>query len=187
MVATGGPHDIVENCQNGLLVDVNNPQEMTQAIKTTPGGSGILENLLSKWHRWRGEHYTWEAHTPRNTLNNYATDRANPSDENGFYPAQGDRQNLPMCKNSFSPILTTHSLAMMRRWSLDECAQRIMSNRFRHGDRPPLTLCSGCARRYNISMPDMIISSGTEIYYSADLLPDKGWASHISVGWAGEN
>ncbi len=58
----GGPQDIAENCDSGLLVDVNDQQQLTDA----------MTKLLTDRQRWSTcssngvnrvrEHYTWETH-----------------------------------------------------------------------------------------------------------------------------
>ena len=58
----GGPNDIVKNCQNGILVDSRNPEEIQSAIKKI-----LVDETLWQTYSQNGvmgvrEHYVWSAH-----------------------------------------------------------------------------------------------------------------------------
>lgn len=186
---TGGPHDIVENCQNGLLVDVNNPQEMTQAIKTILVDQEFWKTCSQNGIAGVREHYTWEAHTQKYLEQlRQLTGQTHPTRTDFTPPKAIGKKFSHVQKFFFSDIDDTLI-------GDDEALVRLMNVLNTHHEQVgfgmvtgrPLPSVQDVLVEYNISMPDMIISSvGTEIYYGADLLPDKGWVSHISVGWEPE-
>jgi sucrose-phosphate synthase len=191
IVATddGGPRDIIKNCNNGLLIDVHNYEETSAAIK----------NVLVDPDRWREfshngivgvkNHYSWDAHCGK-----YLTRLA----------------ELPP-RELTKPDKTTASSAIGRRFSRlnklfitdiddtflgdDEAVTRlagvIRENRehfgFGFATGRPIDTVTPITGEYELPHPDVILSSvGTEIYYGEQLMPDRGWQTHIASQWQPE-
>ena len=64
LVATndGGPRDILANCENGSLIDPNNPEEMGTRIEEILRDASHYQSLSEKGHRLVRKHYSWDAH-----------------------------------------------------------------------------------------------------------------------------
>lgn len=184
IVATedGGPQDIIGNCENGILIDPLDMDDMTHAIQT------ILENP-ELWQRYAAqglagvrEHYSWQAHSERYLkIIQPVIDRSDllfrqPLRRRGsFYR---DRavftdidQNLigdPTALPGFIEVIRANrgcaniGIATGRR--LDS-ALRIL-------------------RKHKIPEPDVLITSGgAQIHYAPELTADIAWARHIDHNW----
>jgi sucrose-phosphate synthase len=191
VVATnmGGPYDIVENCQNGLLVDVNHSQEMTQAIKKILVDQEFWKTCSQNGIVGVREHYTWEAHTQKYLEQlRQLTSQAHTAKTDFTQPKAIGKKFISMQKFFFTDIDDTLI-------GDDEALAQLLAILKEHHEQVgfgmvtgrPLPSVQEVLAEYTIQAPDMIISSvGMEIYYGVDLLPDKGWASHISAGWEPE-
>lgn len=186
----GGPQDIVENCGCGVLVDVTKPQRIARAIKS----------ILTDRDRWQDfsdngvnrvrDHYAWETHcetyvktvreivqaTPKSTITlKYGND------------APGRR-----LADVEALLLTDIDNTLL---GDDEAMARLLGLLKGHRNRIGFGVASGrykdmvleVLEEHGITELDVIISSvGAEIYYGRDLVPDKGWASHLRNKWRPE-
>ncbi|HKJ64606.1 MAG TPA: glycosyltransferase, partial [Desulfopila sp.] len=64
IVATGegGPRDIVENCSNGILVDVGDPDALASALRTLLVDKDAWETCSNNAINGVRKHYSWHAH-----------------------------------------------------------------------------------------------------------------------------
>ncbi len=181
----GGPQDIAENCESGLLVDVNNQQQLTDA----------MIQLLTDRDRWSvcssngvnrvREHYTWETHVRH------------------YVDCLGDFDSAP----ARQPLATGTTAAGRRLASLDkilitdidntligddEACQRLLELLGRHRRHIGFGIASGrslelvreALEEQGIKDIDLIISSvGAEIYYGPEFTPDRGWARQLRSKW----
>jgi len=186
----GGPQDIVENCDCGILVDVTKPQEIAGAIKA----------ILTDRDRWQSfsdngvnrvrEHYSWQTHceaylkavreivdaTPKSTITlKYGTG------------APGRR-----LADVEALLLTDIDNTLL---GDDDAMERLLALLKDQRHRIGFGVASGrykdmvveVLEEHGIDDLDVIISSvGAEIYYGRDLVPDKGWASHLRNKWRPE-
>lgn len=190
IVATreGGPADIVENCQNGILVDPNQPTEIGDAIK----------NILNNKNRWktfskngiRGvrHHYAWNAHCHQ-TVKEYrqvleSMPEATSLESRTDSPAIGRRLN------SLDRLLITDvdNTLVGDQDSLTALLQLLQQHRRRLGwgisTGRHLEQTLEVLEEHHIPRPDILITAvATEIYYGASLLPDRGWQQHLSYKW----
>ncbi|MFA5593766.1 MAG: glycosyltransferase [Trueperaceae bacterium] len=58
----GGPNDIVKNCNNGILVDSNDQEEVRRALKTLLIDEELWERSSQNGVLGAQEHYAWSAH-----------------------------------------------------------------------------------------------------------------------------
>ncbi len=196
IVATddGGPRDIVDNCRNGILVDVIEPEQIAAAMKAI---------LLDK-ERWTSfsnngingvrSHYSWRAHCGKYLA---AIDKLLPGVSSLQKPAAAQ---APDGRPSFGRRLTNvgrmlitdidNTLvgdddAMRRLFGLLEEHKQTLAWGVATGRSLELTI--EVMTEYNFPTPDiMICSVGTEIYYGPDFRIDKGWQKHISWQWQAE-
>ena len=189
IVATndGGPNDIISNCNNGLLVDVSKPEEISKTIKKI-----LLKPDLWKRYSNNGiaqvrEYYSWESHCKK-------------------YLKHIDKLCNNLKKQSFSRLGTrTYG---KRLTSLNKLIITDIDNTLIGGDNKELNHLLDILHKHknhiglgvatgrtvkssvevlksnNIHNIDIIISSvGTEIYYENKLIPDKGWRTHLTSKW----
>jgi len=186
---SGGPSDIVANCTNGLLVDPQDPQALTEAMKTVLGDR-------RQWHRWSQKgiagvrrNYTWDAHVAKYL-------------KGARRVLHRDQKRLRRQLASNLHGGTGSAMPSVRRFLISDIDGTLT------GDRPGLeqllawmreqagsiglgvatgrTLESalGQLRRWRVPKPDVLITSvGTEISYGRRLIPDTGWANHIRYLW----
>lgn len=197
IVATndGGPVDIIENCQSGLLVDVRRPEEISGALKKILIDQNLWETLSNNGINGVRKHYSWTTHC-QNTINQYS--RFLPD-----HPAGNNHQVSKQKKNmrpSFGKRLTSLTKLMITDIdntligddaSLYQLLNLLDENRsslaWGVATGRSLELTLEAMTEHNIPMPDILICSvGTEMYYGPDLRMDKGWQQHISHMWKPE-
>lgn len=188
---TGGPKEIVENAKNGLLVDVDSPSAISHSLKA------IISDP-TKWDEYSGngmissqETYSWEAHAHRyvdllHTL--FARENILPDKEN---PAWGNRLlKTPVffisdLDGTLIEGKTAPALPELMRF-LDERKKKIAFGI--STGRNVAMMKKALAEHPTLSSADFFICSvGTEIYYTKDFLPDRGWEKHIRFQWKREN
>lgn len=189
IVAThdGGPNDIVEHCENGVLID---PLD-THAI-----ARGLLD-VVSDARRWQryarrgisgvARHYTWDAHVDK-YLN--ALDRVIRRTRKQVRRVRVEqRPSLnPMPSVRRLLISDIDNTLIGDREGLDALIQ-MLRNRPRDfgfgvatGRHLPSAL--KVLKQMRVPPPDVLITAvGTEIHYGVEVRPDAGWRSHIQHLW----
>ncbi|MBU0479911.1 MAG: HAD-IIB family hydrolase [Proteobacteria bacterium] len=199
IVATddGGPVDIVENCENGILVNARDPEEIGRAIQTilvdperwnTFSNNGI-NGVLS--------HYSWQSHCQK------TIDQLHKIFPDFNASVSREETSLPVAARkppSFGKRLTglNHLFITDIDNTLigdDESLHRLLDLLEENRDRMAWGVATGrsiglaldAMTQYDIPIPDVLICSvGTEIYYGPDLRLDKGWQQHIAYRWQPE-
>ena len=185
----GGPRDIVENCQNGLLVDTHDPEAISSAIK----------EILIDPDRWKKfsqngiegvrDHYVWDAHCQKyiEQLGHLLVEGFQP--QQTYLDSEGIGKRFTNIHKFF--ISDIDDTLIGDREAIQQLSERLAPLRERIG----FGVATGrearsalqALRDWNAPAPDIIISSvGTEIYYGSGLMPDRGWKSHISYQWQRE-
>lgn len=184
----GGPQDIVENCDSGLLVDVTDRDQLTGAI---------LE-LLTDEKKWAKkstngvnrvrQHYSWQAHCEK-YLECVEELGRKPAQAAPLSGAGGFARRLERLEGMLITDID-HTL-LGDEQSLEELIELLD----RHRDRFGFGVASGrnvdlameVLRDNGIDEVDVVVASvGSEIYYGPECLPDKGWASHVRAKWRPE-
>ncbi|MAT59217.1 MAG: glycosyl transferase family 1 [Ignavibacteriae bacterium] len=190
VVATndGGPKDILNNLNNGELVDVSDSKNIANGIHK------ILDDE-DKWIKYSGngiervkKYYSWEAHTDLyvEVINEVLS--------------KVDRKTKTFISTG-EKFLTFEKFMI---FDIDdtllgnkEAAERIKTviaennNKIGFGVATGRTIDSAknVLKENNFVLPDLIISSvGSEIYYRdhEDYILSTGWKAHISQGWKRE-
>lgn len=197
IVATneGGPVDIVGNCQNGILIDVDKPELI---------GKAIMSLLVDKdkWNTYSNNgingvrtYYSWQGHceqtilklqkfiphilAPKDTLKTQKSQQKHPPF--GKRLVGVDRLLVTDIDNT----LIGDETSMIKLFDLLEENKAQIAWGVATGRSIELTL--KVMTEYSIPMPDILICSvGTEIYYGPNLRIDKGWQQHISQHWQPE-
>jgi sucrose-phosphate synthase len=185
IVATedGGPRDIIQNCQNGVLVDPLDPRDIAAGIK----------RMLSDWEQWQirstqglkgvREHYAWDAHAKRYL--ELIRPIAEKTAQRLRTPAKVRRPALYHDRAIFTD-LDQNLLGDPE--SLPELIPVIRENRkcaaFGIATGRRLDSALKVMKHYNIPEPDVLITSGgTEIHYAPKLTADTAWTKHIEKQW----
>ena len=190
IVATndGGPNDIVHNCSNGILIDPNEPNSISSAIRQIIADLDLWETYSKNGIMNVRNHYTWKSHARSyvRALNELMIegdvtdmDTAKPKDAIG-------RRLLGL--NRFIITDIDNTLIGQDNAKLTQLIDIIKDNRNQIGFGVATGRTVKSAReileQYDIPCPDIIISSvGSAIFYGSDTTPGQGWATHISSQW----
>ncbi len=179
----GGPVDIVQNCQCGLLVDPLNVSQIGEAI----------ESLLLDPEKWRqysqngiknvAEQYSWQHHaklylkevkrlisTPANVI---------AQDEIRLASRHVPRMLVSgLDRTLLSPQSDgLEDFSKLMKSKRKECAFGIATAR-------PLDSVLAVMKKRGLPKPDILICSlGTEIYFSRELNPSTDWRQYIDHNW----
>ncbi len=184
IVATedGGPSDIIGNCENGVLI---NPLD-TEQIATA-----VLQ-VLSNWEDWQQrsvnglkgvrEHYSWPAHA-RRYLN-----VIRPILDKTEIRVRPPRSRRPMLYHDRAIFTDLDQNLLGDPRSLTALITRLRENRkcatFGVATGRRLDSALKIMKRHGIPEPDVLITSGgCQIHYAPKLTADIGWVQHIDHHW----
>jgi sucrose-phosphate synthase len=185
IVATedGGPRDITANCQNGLLIDPLDPEDIALALKS----------VLLDWEQWQQrsvlglqgvrEHYVWNAHAQRylEMVLPVVAKTAPPL----VRTARGRR---PMLYHDRAIFTDLDQNLLGDKKSLAELVSLLRKNRkcvsFGIATGRRLDSALKMMKKYHIPEPDVLITSGgSAIHYAPKLTEDTAWTRHIEKQW----
>ncbi|MHB8901885.1 MAG: HAD family hydrolase, partial [Thermoguttaceae bacterium] len=181
----GGPQDIVENCDSGLLVDVTDRSQLTGAIMTLLTDDKLWERKATNGINRVRKCYSWQSHCRR------------------YLECVKDISRKPVKTAPLSgPRGLAHRLTQLEGMLIsdidntlvgdDEALERLVALLEEHGKRFGFGVASG--RNVDLAMEvlhdkgivdvDVVVASvGAEIYYGSQCTLDKGWASHVRAKW----
>jgi sucrose-phosphate synthase len=190
LVATdsGGPTDIVANCRNGVLVDVNDPGTLASAISEALSDS-------KRWGEWsrnglRGvrNFYTWEAHAVKYLKQIGRILRRERKRTRKELASGGIRGASPFLSAEWILIFDLDRTLIGDRDALQGLVAWMRSRR----GRLAFGVATGrnrenalrVVRDWGLDAPDVLISSvGSEIHYGPNWEQDAGWEGHIRRDW----
>jgi len=188
VVATndGGPKDIIENCKNGILVDVTNPANIADAIKRILKDenewNSFSENGLTNVKKY----YTWEAH-----INKYLKElekhmaKHGVEDKPTFIPFGEKVMHIDkLIVSDIDNTLIGDDSALKRFNSIIEGVQNKVG--FAVATGRTIDSAIEVLKQNNVHLPIVLLTSvGTEIYYNyqGELFYSKGWDAHLSYQW----
>ena len=193
VVATndGGPRDILENCQSGILVDPGDPHTISRAIKDILVHENRWEEFSKNGILNTRKHYTWEshAHTFSETIHNLVDQhRALQKEKVDQTPPVGVR-----IANLAHMLITDIDNTLLG--GAEEPIHHLMTDLKKHRNHLGFGVATGrvlesavaVLEKNKIMPPDIIISGvGSEIHYGPNLERDKGWEALISKNWKRE-
>ncbi len=183
VVATenGGPVDILENCQNGELIDPLDKSEITKALLKILENKTYWKKAAKNGLEGVKKHYSWQAHVDQYIQKINA---------------------LPVEKRPKPGKLKTHAFRYRDRAIFSDIDQTLIGNpealaRFsdvvkKNHKKVSFGIATGrridtalaLIKKARIPKPDILISSiGTRIHYGTNLTEDKYWADHIDNNW----
>jgi sucrose-phosphate synthase len=185
IVATedGGPRDIIQNCQNGVLINPLDSDDISKGLKT----------VLMDWENWqlrstqglRGvrEHYSWEAHAKA------YLEMARPIAEKTSAPlVRKAASRRPLLYHNRAIFTDLDKNLLGDPGSLPDLLRVLHENRkcaaFGIATGRRLDSALKVMKAHGIPEPDVLITStGSEIYYAPKLTQDTAWTRHIEKQW----
>lgn len=184
IVATedGGPRDILENCQSGVMINPLEPATITDALLAFLNNREQWETARDNGLRGVAEHYSWPAHAGR------YLDTIKP------IAARSEKlQRLPVQRRATVRVERALVSDLDQNLLGDAAAlQQLLRMLREHRKSTSFIIATGrrldqalkLMKQHQIPEPDVLItSSGSEIYYTSMLTPDTAWTSHIDYHW----
>ena len=185
----GGPRDIIDNCQCGILVDTTDTAQIAAAIKKI-----ITDSELWKQYSRDGvmnvrRHYTWESHAASylEEIRMLIAESGVPTvmDKAKPYTAIGQRL---LGLNHFLVADLDNTLIGDANEALQDLLAELQSNRkcigFGVASGKTVEATMATLKAHQAPLPDIVIAAvGAEIYYGPELKYGKGWETHIKHKW----
>ena len=179
----GGPRDIIDNCNNGLLIDPLDNVAIADTIKAVLLDDEAWQVRVASGIKGVRKHYSWDAHAQR------YLEMVRPIIE---------RTREPLIR----PPQRRRAMLYHDRAIFTDLDQNLLGNT---EDLPELirvlrehrhTLSFGIAtgrrldsalkvmKKHGIPEPDVLITSGgTSIHYAPELTEDRIWTHHVEKQW----
>lgn len=188
---TGGPKEILENCENGILVDVEDPNAIAEALKKIISDQNLWEKYSANGIKSTNQSYSWSTHTQNyvdiihQLFNQQGIDTPNYANKSAFGKKLTKAQLFIICDLDGTLVEgnQTDGLDSLTQWISDHQEKVVFG--VASGRNKELT--RQAFLNYTLPNPDILIcSAGTEMYYTEKLIPDNGWESHIDFQWEKE-
>ncbi len=183
----GGPKEIIHHCQNGLVVNVEQPAAISYAIKKVITDHNLWQRYSENGILCTDKTYSWQNHSQQYvSLVEKAIDDKNQ--EEGFSRDVAYGKKLSLVRYFLISDIDGTLVDGRKTTGLAELRQWINNNDSNLGfglaSGRNLELVKIAIEEYALPEPDILIcSAGSEIFYTPDYEPDKGWESHISYLW----
>ncbi|WP_339134557.1 MAG: HAD family hydrolase [Candidatus Electrothrix sp. GW3-4] len=179
----GGPVDIIENCQNGLLFDPLDAKQLVRHLVQILSERSFWQALQRNGLEGVRKHYSWQAHVKKYLKRITPLVKVKPVLDRREEPYQ--KKIRPATKAVFSDLDQNLIGSSAGR---KELIQLIRNNRKKmlFGIATGRTRDSALATmvQKKIPRPDVLITGlGTSIYYGRNLLPDLTWRHHLDYLW----
>jgi sucrose-phosphate synthase len=184
----GGPKEIIEQCENGLLVNVENTEDIANALKKIITDQSLWEKFSSNGILGSTERYTWGAFTESYvTLLDELRGKSH-SEEVAYSRKTAYGKKLAGAEWFFITDMDGTLFDGPEDDGLSDLCEWITAQQ----DKVVFGIASGrnleitrkAIEHYHLPTPDVLICSvGSEIYYTDKYLQDAGWESHIRYQW----
>ncbi len=178
----GGVCDIFENCDSGVLVDINNLKKVENTLYSLLTDSEKWQHLSENGVQRIRQVYNWKAHVDT-YLKHVDSVLHNKTKRPALAERMGSIENLLVC--DIDNTLTGD------REAADELAKILKV----HNKQIGFAIATGRSyesakailSEYSFPEPDILITAvGSEIYYGIKETPDKGWSNYIRRRWRAE-
>ena len=188
---TGGPKEILEQCENGLLVDVDNPIAIAEAVKKIVADQSLWEKYSNNGIVATNQFYSWTTFANEYVIvidelfkqKNKETIRFTNKTAYGKKLAKASQFIISDLDGTLIDGKKSDGLNKFREWiehHKDSVVFGVASGRNKE-------LTQQAFENYDLPKPDILIcSAGSEIYYTEKCIPDKGWEKHINYQWKRE-
>ena len=183
----GGPVDIEENCKSGVLVDIEHPETISNAIKNVISDQNLWSKLSEAGTNQTRKVYTWDSHC-KTYLDSMITLRQSNNSKGADF--KNDFGNIGKRINSLKDLLIVDIDGTLI--GDNESTELLRTYLKENHDRLGFGVATGrdvysaqaILQEHGLDNIDIFITSvGTEIYYGDKLNFDKGWRSHIQKKW----
>lgn len=185
---TGGPKEILEQNDNGILVDVEDPAAIAAAIKKIISDQALWNRYSSNGIMASDQRYSWSSFVDAYTGAVDELLTGTSPEPKRFVTKSGYGKKLLSAKYYVITDLDGTLLEGSDVTGLNELRDWLNVNSgqvafgIASGRNKGITLQA--IEKYNLPQPDFLIcSAGSEIYYTENYIPDKGWDSHINYLW----
>jgi sucrose-phosphate synthase len=178
----GGPVDIVENCQSGLLVDPLDTDQIADSIKQLLSDAELWRTHSSNGIKNVAQKYSWENHAIRylDEVQNLIQKPLIPKQQTEIRRASRRVDRMIVSGLDRALLSNTdglHQFTELLREKRKVCAFGIATAR-------RLDTVLGLLKRHKLPKPDILICSlGTEIYYSRELTVSSDWSNYVDHNW----
>jgi len=194
--ADGGPRDILAACDNGLLIDPLNIQEMQNALRTALGDRAQWQTWSDNGLRNVRQHFSWSSHVetylehvmqlPKRRVQPLLSPliKAPAPDQPGWNVPYANR--LPTADRFLICEIDNTLLGDQ------DALQTLIERLNRDGSTTGVGIATGRSlnsamemlEEWRFPLPDVLITAaGSEIYYGPQVVPDTNWQRHISYRW----
>ncbi len=185
---TGGPKEILEKCENGILTDVEDPAAIAAAIKKIIANNHLWETCSANGIKGTNEFYSWHSFTNKyveaiDEMFSQGNKNNTTFSNKTAYAKKLSKSELFFITDLDGTLIegnNTEGLPELRKWIIEhknKIAFGIASGRNRE-------ITEAAFAQYQLPSPDIVIcSAGSEIYYTDKFIPDNGWDSHIDYQW----
>ncbi|VAW85013.1 Sucrose phosphate synthase [hydrothermal vent metagenome] len=180
--ADGGPRDIIGNCQNGILVDPLDSQDIASSILKLLNDRDLWLTCAANGLKGVREYYSWDSHAQR------YLDIVRPIAERTELLERkpiARRRALYRDRAIVSDLdqnLLGDPLAL--RCLIEVLKKNRKTTKFGIATGRRLDSALKVMRKNKIPEPDILItSSGSEIHYAPTLTVDTSWRKHIDYLW----
>lgn len=188
---TGGPKEILEQCDNGILVDVENPQEISSMLKKIIADQALWEKYSGNGIVATNQLYSWASFADKYI--NVIDDLLKQKDNDTLYFVNKTAYGKKLANAELFIISDldgtlvdgndTGGLKEFKQW-IDDNRNKLVFG-IASGRNRQIT--EQAFEKYALPKPDILIcSAGSEIYYTEKFIADKGWESHIDYQWKKE-
>ncbi len=192
----GGPRDILAACDNGMLIDPLDIKQIQDALRTALTDT-------EQWQRWSSnglsrvrENFSWDTHVekyleqvrqlPQRRVQSLLSPLRQGPASNLTDWNLSDKNRLPTADRFLVCEIDNTLLGD------GDALQQLIERLRNQGHTTGVGIATGrnlasslqMLEEYRFPMPDlMIVSTGSEIYYGPQVVPDMNWQRHISYRW----
>ncbi len=183
---TGGPKEILEQCENGLLVDVEDPVAIADALKKVISEQALWEKYSANGIRGVNQLYSWKAHADAyvEALDSLVDKKSKTvkTHKTAYGKRLGKAETFVICDLDGTLVDEEEApgLDSFKKW-MDEHHKNVVFGVASGRNRE---ITAEAFKKFKFPSPDVFIcSAGSEIYYTEKFLPDNGYESHIDYQW----
>jgi sucrose-phosphate synthase len=184
----GGPQEIIANCRNGVLIDPQDQQAITDALLTCLTDRQAWRRFSRNGLVGAAKHYTWPAHAQKYLQ---VTQRLLHRERKRLR-----RPKVGLLPSAQVPLFIAKKLLVTdldnTLFGDEQALARFMNWFNARRDQVAFGVATGrtldstlkLLRDHDLPVPDVMLTSvGTEIRYGDHLLQDSGWENHIRAYW----
>lgn len=185
---SGGPKEILEQCENGVLVDVEDPEKIATALKTIIADQSLWEKYSGNGIIAANKRYSWSSFADEyvkviNDLFKQKDDISLNFVNRTAYGRKLANADLFIISDLDGTLIegdNAHGLKEFTEW-INDNRERVVFG-IASGRNRQIT--EDAFKKYALPKPDVLIcSAGSEIYYTDAFILDRGWESHIDYQW----